>query len=86
MDFYIFLRSYLARCPPQLVKPVCSILLDPIMDTGDYEQIKYKLLHPALYNKQLSDNYFYIINVYEMSLYPPPKLTREMTDVKNDHF
>ena len=87
MDFCLFLRDYISRCPNTLIEPICSILLNPCIHSTDFNFIKKNLLNPHIASQLLIDQYKYIIAVYELSLLPPPKkLKRDLTDIKNEHF
>jgi len=86
MQFVNFLRDYIGRCPDTLIQPICSIFLNPCIHSKDFNFIKKNLLNPHISSPLLLDQYTYIIAVYELSLLPPPQLSRELTDIKNDHF
>jgi len=86
MEFVNFLRDYISRCPNTLIEPICTILLNPCIHSTDFNFIKKNLLNPHISSPLLLDQYKYIIAVYELSRLPPPQLTKEITDIKNDHF
>ena len=86
MEFITFLRNYISRCPNTLIEPICSILLNPCIHSTDFNFIKKNLLNPHLSSPLLLDQYKYIIAVYELARLPPPQLTKEITDIKNEHF
>ncbi len=86
MDFVTFLRNYISRCPNTLIEPICSILLNPCIHSTDFNFIKKNLLNPHISTTLLLEQYKYIIAVYELSLLPPPQLTKDLTDIKNEHF
>lgn len=86
MDFVTFLRNYISRCPNTLIEPICSILLNPCIHSTDFNFIKKNLLNPHISTPLLLEQYTYIIAVYELSRLPPPQLTKDLTDIKNEHF
>jgi len=86
MEFITFLRNYISRCPNTLIEPICSILLNPCIHSTDFNFIKKNLLNPHISTTLLLEQYKYIIAVYELSLLPPPQLTKDLTDIKNEHF